>query len=92
MYEGTRDQPMPGPFPASSIFKGKALGTRLLFLCTLGGVNRERISTVPSNGLEESKQVRLQTDRQNSRKEEEKEKCRKVGPGRKVTLPAITKG
>ena len=29
MYEGTRDQPMPGPFPASSIFKGKALGTRL---------------------------------------------------------------
>lgn len=27
------------------------------FLCTMGAVNRERISTVPSNGLEESKQV-----------------------------------
>ena len=30
MYEGTRDQPMPGPFPARTIFKGKALGTRLV--------------------------------------------------------------
>ena len=30
VYEGTRDQPMPGPFPAPPIFlKGKALGTRL---------------------------------------------------------------
>jgi len=29
VYEGTRDQPMPGPFPADPFFKGKALGTRL---------------------------------------------------------------
>ena len=29
VYEGTRDQPMPGPFPAPSFFEGKALGTRL---------------------------------------------------------------
>jgi len=44
--------------------------------------------------LEESKQVPLQTEKQTNkvRKEEEKEKCRKVGPGRRVTLPAITKG
>ena len=29
MYEGTRDQPMPGPVPPHPFFKGKALGTRL---------------------------------------------------------------
>ena len=29
VYEETRDQPMPGPFPAPPIFEGKALGTRL---------------------------------------------------------------
>ena len=72
------------------------MSLKALSLCTLRGVNRERISTVPSNGLEESKQVRLQTDKQTDktqvRKEGEKEKCRKVGRGRRVTLPAITKG
>ena len=29
MYEGTRDQPMPGSFPAPPIFNEKALGTRI---------------------------------------------------------------
>ena len=72
------------------------MSLKALSLCTLRGVNRERISTVPSNGLEESKQVRLQTDKQTNktqvRKEEEKEECRKVDPGRRVTLRSITKG
>ena len=29
VYEETRDQPMPGPFPPTHFFEGKALGTRL---------------------------------------------------------------
>ena len=29
VYEGTRDQPMPGPVPPHPFFKRKALGTRL---------------------------------------------------------------
>ena len=34
VYEETRDQPMPGPFPAPPIFEGKALGTRLVVMTT----------------------------------------------------------
>ena len=30
MYEGTRDQPMPGPFPAPPIFQGKSPGDEVV--------------------------------------------------------------
>ena len=32
VYEGTRDQPMPGPFPAPPIFKGKSRGDEVEFI------------------------------------------------------------
>ena len=33
MYEGTRDQPMPGPFPAPPIFEGKSPGDEVEKSC-----------------------------------------------------------
>ena len=44
MYKGTRDQPMPGPFPAPPFFKGKATGTRFVY------VPQGRRITTPHNG------------------------------------------
>ena len=35
MYEGTRDQPMPGPFPAPPIFGGKSPGDEDVGCCKL---------------------------------------------------------
>ena len=35
MYEGTRDQPMPDPFPAPPIFLGKSPGDEVVGCCKL---------------------------------------------------------
>ena len=35
VYEGTRDQPMPGPFPAPPIFLGKSPGDEVVGCCKL---------------------------------------------------------
>ena len=42
VYEGTRDQPMPEPFPPHPFFKEKALGTRLPW-CSAGALRAQEL-------------------------------------------------